>query len=156
MYSKDELLSKDISELEDIANNIGAQTNPSDSKEVIVYTILDKQAEVEGNKNPLGTKRKRTRITKKETDKVYSVKGATGENFDLKKSKTTPATSQLPLFEEPVADSKDSKSAETESAEEATPKKRTRRTKAQKQADELAKEAAETIQEIAEMKPTQE
>ena len=46
MYSKDELLSKDISELEDIANNIGAQTNPSDSKEVIVYTILDKQAEV--------------------------------------------------------------------------------------------------------------
>lgn len=98
MYSKDELLSKDISELEDIANNIGAQTNPSDSKEVIVYTILDKQAEVEGNKNPLGTKRKRTRITKKETDKVYSVKGATGENFDLKKSKTTPATSQLPLL----------------------------------------------------------
>lgn len=156
MYSKDELLSKDISELEDIANNIGAQTNPSDSKEVIVYTILDKQAEVEGNKNPLGTKRKRTRITKKETDKVYSVKGATGENFDLKKSKTTPATSQLPLFEEPVADSKVSKSAETESAEEATPKKRTRRTKAQKQADELAKEAAETIQEIAEMKPTPE
>lgn len=156
MYSKDELLSKDISELEDIANNIGAQTNPSDSKEVIVYTILDKQAEVEGNKNPLGTKRKRTRITKKETDKVYSVKGTTGENFDLKKSKTTPATSQLPLFEEPVADSKDSKSAETESAEEATPKKRTRRTKAQKQADELAKEAAETIQEIAEMKPTPE
>lgn len=156
MYSKDELLSKDISELEDIGNNIGAQTNPSDSKEVIVYTILDKQAEVEGNKNPLGTKRKRTRITKKETDKVYSVKGATGENFDLKKSKTTPATSQLPLFEEPVADSKDSKSAETESAEEATPKKRTRRTKAQKQADELAKEAAETIQEIAEMKPTPE
>ena len=156
MYSKDELLSKDISELEDIANNIGAQTNPSDSKEVIVYTILDKQAEVEGNKNPLGTKRKRTRITKKETDKVYSVKGATGENFDLKKSKTTPAISQLPLFEEPVADSKDSKSAETESAEEATPKKRTRRTKAQKQADELAKEAAETIQEIAEMKPTPE
>ena len=156
MYSKDELLSKDISELEDIANNIGAQTNPSDSKEVIVYTILDKQAEVEGNKNPLGTKRKRTRITKKETDKVYSVKGATGENFDLKKSKTTPATSQLPLFEDPVADSKDSKSTETESAEEATPKKRTRRTKAQKQADELAKEAAETIQEIAEMKPTPE
>lgn len=156
MYSKDELLSKDISELEDIANNIGAQTNPSDSKEVIVYTILDKQAEVEGNKNPLGTKRKRTRITKKETDKVYSVKGATGENFDLKKSKTIPATSQLPLFEEPVADSKDSKSAETESAEEATPKKRTRRTKAQKQADELAKEAAETIQEIAEMKPIPE
>lgn len=156
MYSKDELLSKNISELEDIANNIGAQTNPSDSKEVIVYTILDKQAEVEGNKNPLGTKRKRTRITKKETDKVYSVKGATGENFDLKKNKTTPATSQLPLFEEPVADSKDSKSAETEPAEETTPKKRTRRTKAQKQADELAKEAAETIQEIAEMKPAPE
>ena len=68
MYSKDELLSKDISELEDIAKNIGVQFNTSDNQEDIVYTILDKQAEVEGNKNPLGTKRKRVRIAKKDTD----------------------------------------------------------------------------------------
>ena len=80
MYSKDELLSKDISELEDIAKNIGVQFNTTDNQEDIVYTILDKQAEVEGNKNPLGTKRKRVRIAKKDTDKVYTVKGTDGEN----------------------------------------------------------------------------
>ena len=74
MYSKDELLSKDISELEDIAKNIGVLFNTTDNQEDIVYTILDKQAEVEGNKNPLGTKRKRVRIAKKDTDKVYTVK----------------------------------------------------------------------------------
>lgn len=57
--------------------------------EALVYAILDKQAEIEGNKNPLGTKRRRTRITKKDTDHVYSVSGKDGENFDMKKNKTT-------------------------------------------------------------------
>lgn len=96
MYSKDELLSKNIAELEDIAHNMGVEINSSDSQEDIIYSILDKQAEVEGNKNPLGAKRKRTRIVKKDTDRVYSVNGKDGENFDLKKNKTT--TEALPLF----------------------------------------------------------
>ena len=85
MYSKDELLSKDISELTDIANKLGADFQKDAQQEAIVYAILDKQAEDEGSKNPLGTKRHRVRIVKKETDRVYSVKGKNGENFDLKK-----------------------------------------------------------------------
>ena len=75
MYSKDELLSKNIAELEEIAEQTGVKTKSSDSQEDIIYSILDKQAEVEGNKNPLGTKRRRTRIVKKDTDRVYSVNG---------------------------------------------------------------------------------
>ena len=87
MYSKEELLSKTISEREEIAQKIGADYNNGDNEEAIVYAILDKQAEDEGNKNPLGTKRRRTRIVKKEQDKVYTVNGKEGENFDLKKNK---------------------------------------------------------------------
>ena len=70
MYSKDELLSKNISDLEDIAKELGISVASSDSLDGAVYAILDKQAEVEGNKNPMGTKRKRTRILKKDTDRV--------------------------------------------------------------------------------------
>lgn len=87
MYSKDELLSKDISELEEIAGKVGAKIKSGETQEEIIYTILDKQAEIEGNKNPLGTKRRRVRIVKKDTDRVYSVNGKEGENFDLKKNK---------------------------------------------------------------------
>ena len=84
MYSKDELLSKDISELEEIAEKVGAKIKSGETQEEIIYSILDKQAEIEGNKNPLGTKRRRVRIVKKDTDRVYSVNGKEGENFDLK------------------------------------------------------------------------
>ena len=87
MYSKEELLSKNITELQDFAEQIGAKIKSGDSQEDIIYSILDKQAEVEGNKNPLGTKRRRVRIVKKDTDRVYSVNGKEGENFDLKKNK---------------------------------------------------------------------
>lgn len=87
MYSKDDLLSKNIAELEEIAEQTGAKIKSGDSQEDIIYSILDKQAEVEGNKNPLGTKRRRVRIVKKDTDRVYTVNGKEGENFDLKKNK---------------------------------------------------------------------
>ena len=62
MYSKDELLSKNIAELEEIAEQNGIKVTSSDSQVDIIYSILDKQADVEGNKNPLGTKRRRVRI----------------------------------------------------------------------------------------------
>lgn len=76
MLSKEELLNKDISELENIANELGAEYKKSDDKESIIYAILDRQALDAGATHPLGTtKRKRTRIARKETDRVYSVRG---------------------------------------------------------------------------------
>ena len=89
MYSKEELLSKNITELQDFAEQIGAKIKSGDSQEDIIYSILDKQAEIESSKNPLGTKRRRVRIVKKDTDHVYSVNGKEGENFDLKKNKVS-------------------------------------------------------------------
>jgi len=95
MYSKDELLSKDIAALEDIAAGLGVKVSSKDTQEDIIYSILDKQAEVESNKNPLSAKRRRTRIVKKDTDRVYSVNGKEGENFDLKKNKVSSDAVQL-------------------------------------------------------------
>ena len=99
MYSKDELLSKDASELEVIATNLGADYKTDFSQEDMIYAILDKQAEEEGNKNPLVAKRKRTRIAKKDTDRIYTVKGKDGENLDLKKKNMT-TTDSKPLFKD--------------------------------------------------------
>ena len=87
MYNKEELLSKDISELEDIAQEFDVPFSESVSKDDIVYTILDKQAVMEANKGAMGSKRKRVRIVKKDTDHVYTVNGKEGENFDLKNNK---------------------------------------------------------------------
>lgn len=50
MYSKDELSSKNLSELEDIAKTAGIDVDNSKTQEEIIYAILDKQAEVEGTK----------------------------------------------------------------------------------------------------------
>ena len=115
MYYKDDLLAKDIRELVDIANEIGADATISD-KEALVYDILEKQATAEAAKNPLGQKRKRTRIIKKDTDHVYSVNGKEGENFDTKKNKN--ATSDpLPLFKAVAEGAQKPAIAETEPAE---------------------------------------
>ena len=89
MYSKDELSAKNISELQAIANEMGAETTDGSNEESLMYAILDKQAEIGSMKNPLAAKRRRTRIVKKDTDRVYTVSGKEGENFDVKKTKTT-------------------------------------------------------------------
>lgn len=128
MYSKDELSSKSMSELEEIAKSADIDVNNSKTQEDIIYAILDKQAEVEGNKNPLGTKRRRTRILKKDTDRVYSVNGKDGENFDLKKNKAT--IEQQSLFKDTAPQQEMTDNAETPEPEEpVTVKRRVRRTK---------------------------
>ena len=105
MYYKDDLMQKDIAELVDIARETGASTSITD-KEELVYDILEKQASAEAAKNPLGGKRKRTRIVKKDTDRVYTVNGKDGENLDTKKNKTKPVE-QTPLFkDEPIVTEK--------------------------------------------------
>ena len=116
MYSKEELLSKNISELQDIANGMGIETSNDANEEDVVYEILDKQAEIEGSKNPLGTKRRRTRIVKKDTDRVYTVSGKEGENFDTKKSKNSSDTVQPSLFKD-----NENEATEAENAAEEVP-----------------------------------
>ena len=44
MYSKDELSAKNISELQAIANEMGAEATDGSNEESLMYAILDKQA----------------------------------------------------------------------------------------------------------------
>ena len=86
MYSKEELQAKSVIQLKDIAKGIGAKIKSGDNKETIIYTILDTQAETPSQ---TGVKRKRTRIASKKEDRVYSVNGTDGENFDVQKHQVT-------------------------------------------------------------------
>ncbi len=84
MYSKEELQAKSVVQLKDIAKELGAKVKKSDNKGTIVYAILDAQAEQPAPE--AAPKRKRTRIATKKEDRVYSVHGNEGENFDVKKN----------------------------------------------------------------------
>ena len=87
MLSKEELLAKDISELENIAQSLGVTNEFDDDKEGLIYAILDRQADRGAAEQAAPLKRKRVRIAKKDTDRVYTVNGREGENFDVKKNK---------------------------------------------------------------------
>ena len=154
MYSKDELLPKSISDLKVIAEGLGATIHANDSQEDIIYAILDKQAIEEGNKNPLTTKRKRTRIAKKETNHVYSVKGKAGENLDTKKKATN--LEQKSLFNETDMEAKtveeNTKAENPEEVLATMPKHRGRKSK--KELEIIA--AAEAAQKAPDAKETTE
>ena len=170
MYNIDELSSKNISELEDIAKELGISIDKKSSQQDIVYTILDEQAKIGAAKTPLTTKRKRVRISKKDTDRVYSVNGKEGENFDLKKSKSAtpevaplfstdnveiapvPEQEEAPAVEEPKTEkpkAEKSKKAAPEEILAQFPKHRGRKSKAELAAIAAA-EAAQKEQEAAE------
>ena len=141
MFSKEELLEKEVSELETIAQSTGATYSPGDNKDKLVYAILDRQAEEAGTAHPLESKRKRTRIARKDTDRVYSVHGEEGENFDVQKNKATTA-SQQSLFKD-LPESKEEKTEE-KSPEEilaSIPKHRGRKSKAELEAIAAAEAA---------------
>ena len=154
MYSKDELLPKSIPDLKVIAEGLGATIHANDSQEDIIYAILDKQAIEEGNKNPLTTKRKRTRIAKKESDHVYSVKGKAGENLDTKKKTTN--LEQKSLFNETDMEAKtveeNTKAENPEEVLATMPKHRGRKSK--KELEIIA--AAEAAQKTPDAEETTE
>ena len=116
MYSIDELNAKNVAQLKDIAIEIGAKIKSNDNKKTIVYAILDTQAE-QPVQNAAAPKRKRVRIAKTE-DKVYSVKGKDGENYDVMKNQVKgPVSTDTPLFKEPIQ--QDEPIAETEALQTA-------------------------------------
>ena len=130
MYSIDELSAKNIAELQDIAREAGIDFNDETGAQDLIYAILDKQADIEGSKNPLGPKRRRTRIVKKDTDRVYTVNGKEGENFDLKKNKTNEEDApQTTLFKENTDTTNNTNELSLEEQLMAIPKHRGRKSK---------------------------
>ena len=147
MYSKDELSAKSVVQLKDIAKEIGAKIKSGDNKETIIYTILDAQAE--GPTDDAAPKRKRTRIASKKEDRVYSVNGTDGENFDVMKNQATG----------PVDASQDAApqgAAATADPLAAFPKHRGRKSKAELEAIAAAKAAAIKMQQAAQQQEESE
>ena len=148
MYTKEELERLSIPELMEIASELGVKVSQNDELESVIYAILDKAAE-NSAAGISTTKRKRTRIAKKDTDKVYTVSGAEGENLDTKpkkkKAEKKPTIDSLFAEQEAAeaaAAEQKAETAETETVEEKpAPKKRGRKSK--KELEALAAAAAE-------------
>ena len=146
MYTKEELEKLSIPELLEIASELGVKVSQNDELENVIYAILDKAAE-NSAAGVSETKRKRTRIAKKD-DKVYTVTGAEGENLDAKPTKKKKAAKKPTidsLFAEQEAaeqaaaaeQEKDQEpTADNQEAEKPAPKKRGRKSKKELEAEQ--------------------
>ena len=133
-----------VPDLMGIANELGIKVKQDDSLESVVYAILDKAAEnsAAGEETP---KKKRTRIQKKDTSRIYTVNGKEGENLDSAKKRKKVETPSL-FSDAPVSKTKAKAKAEASAPEEAVeekPKRRGRKTKAELAAEAAAAEAAQ-------------
>lgn len=111
MYNIIQLNDKDLSELQQIAKELGLKKTDSLKKEELVYRILDEQAIVGATKKVAaqqnneerkeGQPRKRSRISvKKEGDKVYT---ATKDKAQKLEANTPALPAPAPLFKEIAA-----------------------------------------------------
>lgn len=132
MYSKEELSANSVVQLKDIAKQIGVKIKSGDNKETIINTIFNAQTE---DSTLAATKRKRTRIVSSKEDRVYSVNGIDGENFDVQKHQVTGPT-------ENNAKEEVLQEEETKDPLAAFPKHRGRKSKAELEAIAAAKAAA--------------
>ena len=69
MYTKEQLEQMAMPQLMGIAEELDITTSQDEGRENLIYAILDKAAEQSASDDSAG-KRKRTRIAKKDTDRV--------------------------------------------------------------------------------------
>lgn len=131
MYSKEELSANSVVQLKDIAKQIGVKIKSGDNKETIINTIFNAQTE---DSTLAATKRKRTRIVSSKEDRVYSVNGIDGENFDVQKHQVTGPTENNAKEGDHMEETNDPMTA--------FPKHRGRKSKAELEAIAAAKAAA--------------
>ena len=134
MYTKEELESMEIPQLVGIADQLGIKVSPDDQMEDVVYAILDKAAESAATSEE-APKRKRTRIAKKDTNKVYTVKGNEGENLDSKANRKSAKTETPSLFsDEPLPKPQEEPAPAVEAPVAEAPKRRGRKPKVKEEA----------------------
>jgi len=131
MYTKEELEAMEIPQLMGIANELGVTVSQDSALEDVVYAIIDKAAENSAaGQSDDAPKRKRTRIAKKDTSKVYTVKGKDGENLDSKSNRTKKTETPSLFSDEPLPAAATEEVIATPEPEEKTPKRRGRKPKA--------------------------
>ena len=141
MYTKEELESMEPAQLMGIANELGVQVSQDSALEDVIYAIIDKAAENSAVADD-APKKKRTRIAKKDTNKIYTVKGADGENLDSKGNRTKKAEQPSLFSDAPIA-APENEEANEPVPEAAAPKRRGRKPKAVVEAEAAAAAAAE-------------
>jgi transcription termination factor Rho len=148
MYTKGELESMSPAQLVTIASELGISVSPNDDQTQVIYAILDKAAEQIAD-----PKRKRTRIVKKDTSRVYTVNGKEGENFDVKSRGKKKADIPSLFSDAPVTPSEDSAPEVTAAAPAPEPepapvvKRRGRKSKAELEAIAAAEAERAALQE---------
>ena len=138
----------EIPELMGIADQLGVTVTPNSELSDVIYAIIDKAAESAASGEPV--KRKRTRITKKDTNKVYTVKGQDGENLDSKSNRKKVKEAPSLFSDMPIQPANEEPAVEAEAPAEEAPKRRGRKSKAEKAAEEAAKAAQEAAEQAAE------
>ena len=149
MYKKEELEAMEIPQLMGIANELGIKVSQDSALEDVIYAIIDKAAENSAESADEAPKKKRTRISKKDssTSRVYTVKGKDGENLDSK-SHRTKKVEPAPLFsDEPLPPLEPTEEPEA-------PKRRGRKPKAK--AEEVVEQVVEQPEQIVEEEPQPE
>ncbi len=146
MYTKEQLEQMAIPQLMEIAEQLGVKVSQNDELEKVIYDVLDKAAEMASTATDATPKRKRTRIAKKDTDRVYTVNGKEGENFDVKNQKNVAVETPTLFSDAPVPEAETEQSVVEETKAEA-PKRRGRKPKAVKEAEAAAAAAAAAAQE---------
>ena len=159
MYNIIQLNDMELSALQSIAKELGIQNAESMKKDELVYGILDEQAIANAskkavNKDKEAQPKKRSRISKKEGDKVYTASQDKAQKLEAN-------TPDIPAKVSPFNSDSDAKKEEvevpvqapvsevkTEVTEEKTaPKKRGRKPKAQKMEEQANAEQAEAKKE---------
>ncbi|MCE2615478.1 MAG: transcription termination factor Rho [Phocaeicola sp.] len=131
MYNIIQLNDKSLSELQDIAKEMGISKISSTTKDELVYKILDEQAIVSAsqkiaNSKPTASRsRKRTRIVKKDADKVYTTTQDKAQKIETEKPAVNVTPNEAPNS---AADQSPVSQVEEEIKEEPqVPKKRERK-----------------------------
>ena len=174
MHKKSDLEVMSLDEVRDIAKGLGLKVSSSDTQIDIIYRIIDEESVQIASGAASETKaapRKRVRISKKETDRVYSASQGSGENFDVKKKGSATAKTEASEAVQEIVETTPEIVVAPEKVEEPTetpaPKKRGSKSKAEKEAleakrlaeEEAAKVAVEATQQttevVAEEQPTE-
>ena len=149
MYTMKELEAMDMQQLLDIAKELGIKTKSDVNAEELRYDILDKAAEASAaEKAEAPVKRKRTRITKKEQDKVYTVSGSEGENLDTQAAPKKRGRKSKAEKEAEELAAQQAKTNEEGETTEAPKTRRTRTTKADAAEATAEKAVAETTDAV--------
>ena len=156
MHKKSELEAMTREELEHIATQLGITSTEGKEPMDLIYQIIDEESIQSAAQKDAAPKtpRKRVKMAKKETDKVYSASQGNGENFDLKKKNNNtqdnkPTKDNNAMSNEPIAtDVAPEEAAQPQAGapemneEKPAPKKRGRKPKSEKADEAPAQDAS--------------